>query len=290
MFDGVHKGHRALLNLLRDKAKSLGTESVVMTLEPHPRIILDGNGRSIRVLTSIDEKIELLEELGIDKLIVLPFSMEFSSMSVCDFTEKYLVDIIGVKHLIIGYDHHFGYRGCGDDVSISECAGRYGFGVDRVEALKEGDEVISSTLIRDLISGGSLQKANKLLGHPYLLKGQVVEGKRIGRLLGFPTANIAPDYPYKLIPADGVYAVEVLLGSSRYKAMLYIGPRPTIERNACKKTIEVNIFDFNDDIYRKNITVMFMHRLRGDRKFGSREQLLNQIIKDKAEAMRLLAR
>ncbi|MFO7851722.1 MAG: riboflavin biosynthesis protein RibF [Bacteroidota bacterium] len=289
MFDGVHKGHRVLLDLLRKKAKGLGAESVVLTLEPHPRIVLGGNGSSIRVLTSIGEKIELLEEIGIDKLLILPFSREFSRLSACEFTKKYLVDIIGVKHLIIGFDHHFGYRKCSEDVSISECAGKHGFGVDRVDALKEGGEVISSTLIRKLISGGSLQKANNFLGYPYFLRGRVVEGKKIGRLLGYPTANIAPDYPYKLIPADGVYAVEVELDTGNYKAMLYIGPRPTIERNRGKRTIEVNIFDFDDDIYDKDITVRFMHRLRGDRKFFSREELLRQIIKDKAEAMRLLA-
>ncbi len=289
MFDGVHRGHRVLLDALVSKARNLGTESVVMTLEPHPRIVLSGGDSSLRFLTSLDEKSELMEEAGIDKLVVIPFSMELSRMPACDFIKKYLVDIIGVDHLILGFDHHFGYRGYGNAVTITECAGTNGFGVDRLKPLKEGNEIISSTTIRELISAGLLDKANRLLGYPYLLKGKVVEGKKIGRMLGYPTANIDPDYPYKLIPADGVYAVEALLDSGNYKAMLYIGPRPTIERNTGKRTIEVNIFDFDDDIYSKNITVRFMHRLRGDKKFISRKQLLDQINKDKAEAMRLLA-
>ncbi len=288
MFDGVHRGHRALLESLISKAKNLGSESVVITLNPHPRIVLSGNDSSLRFLTSLEEKIDLMEEAGIDKLVVIPFSRELSRMPACDFIKKYLVDIIGVEHLIMGFDHHFGYRGYGDAVTVTECASNYGFSVNRQKPLKEGNEVISSTTIRELIIEGSLSRANRLLGYPYLLKGKVVEGKKIGRMLGYPTANIEPDYPYKLIPADGVYAVHVLLDSFSYNAMLYIGPRPTIEYNSGKRTIEVNIFDFDNDIYKKNITVRFLHRLRGDKKFSSREELLDQISKDKAESMRLL--
>ncbi|MBN1388426.1 MAG: bifunctional riboflavin kinase/FAD synthetase [Bacteroidales bacterium] len=288
MFDGVHRGHRALLNSLISRAESLGTESVVMTLDPHPRIVLSGNDSTLRFLTSLEEKRGLMEEAGIDKLVVIPFSLQLSRLHACDFVKKYLVDVIGVQHLILGFDHHFGYRGYSNAETVTECAARYGFSVDRLGPLKEGNEIISSTTIRELIADGSLDKANSLLGYPYLLKGKVVEGRKIGRMLGYPTANIEPDYSYKLIPADGVYAVEASLDSGNFKAMLYIGPRPTIERNSGKRTIEVNIFDFDNDIYRKNITVKFMYRLRGDKKFSSREQLLDQIIKDKAEAMRLL--
>jgi len=288
MFDGVHRGHRVLLDSLISRAKNYGSESVVMTLNPHPRIVLSGKDSSLRFLTSLEEKIELLEELGIDKLVVIPFSRTLSRMPACDFIKKYLVDIIGVEHLIMGFDHHFGYRGYGNATTVAECAANYGFTVDRQKPLKEGDEIISSTNIRELISAGSISIANSLLGYPYLLKGKVVEGKKIGRMLGYPTANIAPDYPYKLIPADGVYAVKAVLDSVNYKAMLYIGPRPTLESNSGKRTIEVNIFDFDKDIYRKNITVRFMHRLREDKKFNSSEQLLDQINKDKAEALRLL--
>ncbi len=289
MFDGVHRGHRALLDSVISKAKLIGADSVVMTLDPHPRIVLSGSGSSLRFLTSLDEKSQLMEEAGIDKLIVIPFTSELSRMPACDFVKKYLVDIIGAKHLVLGHDHHFGYRGYGNAVTINECAFSCGFGVERVKALKDGDKVISSTTIRELLSEGSLALANKLLGYSYLLKGKVVEGKKIGRLLGFPTANIDPDYSFKLIPADGVYAVEVILDTGIYKAMLYIGPRPTIERGKSKRTIEVNIFDFNDDIYSKDIMVSFKHRLRGDRKFSSREKLLAQIEKDKAESLRLLS-
>ncbi|MBS0010384.1 MAG: riboflavin biosynthesis protein RibF [Bacteroidales bacterium] len=289
MFDGVHRGHRALLDSLVSKADSLGVESLVITLDPHPRIVLSGGDSSLRFLTSLDEKGGLMEEAGIDKLLVIPFSMELSRMQACDFIRKYMVDIIGVQYLILGFDHHFGYRGQGNALTIADCAARYDFGVVRMEALKDKDMLISSTSIREMITAGELEQANKLLGYSYILKGKVVEGRKIGRLLGYPTANIAPDYPYKLIPADGVYAVEVTLDGIDHKAMLYIGPRPTIERYTGMRTIEVNIFNFNDDIYGKDISVCFRHRLRGDRKFSNKEELLDQISKDKDEAIRLLA-
>lgn len=290
MFDGVHRGHRILLDSVIDKAKLLGAESVVVTFNPHPRIVLSENNSSLRCLTSLDEKSQLMEEAGIDKLLVIPFSHELSRMAACDFVKKYIVDIIGAKHLILGHDHHFGYGGHGNAITINECSGSYSFTVERMKALKEGNRIISSTTIRELLSEGSLELANKLLGYSYLLKGKVVEGKKIGRLLGYPTANIDPDYSFKLIPADGVYAVEVILDSVIFKAMLYIGPRPTIESEKGRRTIEVNIFDFNDDIYGKDITVSFKHRLRSDRKFSSREKLLAQIEEDKAESLRLLSR
>lgn len=289
MFDGVHRGHKHLIDYLVGKARSLGGESVLITLEPHPRVVLAGDHSSPRFLTSLDEKRQLMEAVGPDKLMVIPFTRRLSRLSACDFIKDYLVDIIGVQHLVLGFDHQFGYRGYGNAETITGCADRYGFGVDRMEALKNRDLVISSTTIRDLISRGSLARANSLLGYPYLLKGRVVEGKKIGRLLGFPTANIAPDYKYKLIPADGVYAVEVSVDAAVYIAMLYIGPRPTIESKDGKRTIEVNIFDFDKDIYGKQIIIRFMHRLRGDRKFNSRELLLEQIRKDKAETLRLLS-
>lgn len=289
MFDGVHRGHKHLIDYLVSKAEKLGGESVIITLEPHPRIVLSGDDSSLRFLTSLEEKKELIEAAGPDKLIIIPFTRELSRLSACDFIKDYLVDIIGVEHLVLGFDHQFGYRAYGNAITVDECAAAYGFGVDRMEALKDRDLIISSTTIRNLISQGSLGKGNSLLGYPYLLKGRVVEGKKIGRLLGYPTANIVPDYKYKLIPADGVYAVEVSLDEGVYNAMLYIGARPTIEREGGKRSIEVNIFDFDDDIYGKPLTVRFMHRLRGDKKFNSREQLLEQIKKDKAETLRLLS-
>ncbi len=289
MFDGVHRGHKHLIDNLVSKAEKLGGESVIITLEPHPRIVLSDNNSSLRFLTSLDEKKELIEAAGPDKLVVLPFTRQLSRLTACDFIKDYLVDIIGIEHLVLGFDHQFGYGAHGNAETITGCAERYGFGVDRMEALKDRDLVISSTTIRNFISQGLLDRANSLLGYPYLLKGRVVEGRKIGRLLGYPTANIAPDYKYKLIPADGVYAVEVRVDAAVYNAMLYIGPRPTIEGNSGKRTIEVNIFDFDKDIYGKAIMLRFMHRLRGDRKFSSREQLLEQIRKDKAETLRLLS-
>ncbi len=288
MFDGVHRGHRYLLDSVVSRAEQMGGESVVITFEPHPRIVLSDDN-SLRFLTSIDEKCRLIEEAGIDKLIILPFSISLSRLPACDFVRIYLVEVIGVEHIVLGFDHHFGYRGYGKTITITECAKRYGFGVERLNGLKEGDEIISSTVIRELVKEGSLDAANELLGYSYLLKGKVIEGRKIGRVLGYPTANIAPAYDYKLIPGDGVYAVETILDQRVYKAMLYIGSRPTLQPETPERTIEVNIFDFDKDIYGTDIMVRFRYRLRGDRKFGTREELQAQIEKDKIESLRLLA-
>ncbi|MCF8223276.1 MAG: riboflavin biosynthesis protein RibF [Bacteroidales bacterium] len=288
MFDGVHRGHRVLIDHLREKANSIGGESVVITLEPHPGLVLSENQSSIRFLTSLEEKEKLLGRAGIDKLYVIPFSRSFSRLPACDFVKYYLVERLRIEHLILGFDHHFGYRGYGNKDTITECANKYGFGVDRMDALREGDEIISSSSIRNYLSSGRLHEANKLLGYRYTVSGSVVRGKRIGRLLGYPTANIVPGYKYKLIPADGVYAVKVSLDSKVYNAMLYIGPRPTIEKEKGERTIEVNIFEFNSDIYNKELRVEFHYMLRPDMRFSSRHDLIKQIEKDKAESLRLL--
>lgn len=287
MFDGVHRGHMRLLENVISRATATGGESVAITFEPHPRIVLSGGDINLRFLTSLDEKSALLKRTGLDHLIVLPFTQEIRMMSACDFVEKVLVRSIGLKHLVIGFDHHFGYRGAGDSTTLAQCAERFGFGVNRFEAVEEDGIIISSTVIRQLLEEGRLERANSLLGYDYIMHGKVVQGRKIGRGMGYPTANIEPGYPHKLIPADGVYAVEASIDSNMYKAMLYIGTRPTIESDG-ERVVEANLFGFDGDLYGKEISVRFRYRIRGDIKFSSRELLRQQISKDKEETLRLL--
>ena len=288
MFDGVHLGHRHLLNRVREVAAERGGESVAITFEPHPRVVLSDQTSSLRFLTSLEEKISLLSETGIDHLLVLPFTTEFSQISACDFIGEVLVKGIGVNHLVVGFDHQFGYRAGGDSITVSECAGKYGFTMERVEALMDNDKSVSSTTIRDSLVSGNLAEANRLLGYDYFLQGSVIEGKRIGRSIGYPTANLEPNYSFKLIPRNGVYAVEVVLEERLYKAMLYIGTRPTLDGADAVVSIEANLFDYHGDMYGKDIRIYFRKRLRDDIKFENKEMLREQIGIDKENTLKVL--
>ena len=288
MFDGVHLGHRSLLDAVIESARRLRGESVVITFEPHPRILLSSDSSGLRFLTSLDEKISLLGDYGIDHLYVLPFTKELSRLSACQFVENILVKEFNTRHLVVGFDHRFGRQGEGSGESVGECASKFGFSLERVGAFVKDKLTVSSTIIRNLITEGELSEANKLLGYDYFLKGTVIDGKRIGRSMGYPTANLKPDYSHKLIPSPGVYAVEVEFEGRIYKAMLYIGRRPTIEGDKGDISIEANLFDFEGDMYGKEISIYFRHRLRGDIKFENREILRKQIDKDKEDTIRLL--
>lgn len=288
MFDGVHRGHRALLSQVAGHARETGGVSVAITFDPHPRLVLSPGASEVRFLSSPGEKISLLEECGIDHLLIIPFNDEISRMSACSFTEKYLVEMLGADHLYMGYNHRFGHRGEGDDLSLSECVSSFGFGLTRIEAYKSEGEAVSSSLIRRYLEEGAMERANHLLGYSYLLHGKVVEGNRIGRLLGYPTANIESEYTYKLIPADGVYAADTSVEGVVYPSMLYIGTRPTIEE-AGERSVEVNLIGFNGDLYRKEMKIMVRNRIRGDIRFETREALRNQITLDRDETLRLLS-
>jgi len=288
MFDGVHRGHMSLIKAVISKARSISGDSVLITFEPHPRIVLSKEGMELKFLTGLEEKRDLLEKAGVDHLVVMPFTHEVSKISACDFVKKILVDKVIIHHLIMGFDHHFGHKGLGSHETILECAAKYGFGVSRIEALTDKDVTISSTTIRNWLTTGMLKEANDLLGYDYFLKGKVVQGKKLGSKMGYPTANIRPVYPYKLIPSEGVYAVEVLIESLKYKGMLYIGSRPTLEGWGGEMTVEVNIFDLGDDLYGRDLTIIFKHRLRGDMKFDNTESLYRQIENDKEDTLRLL--
>ena len=289
IFDGVHRGHRVLLDTVVNRAKITEGDSAVITFDPHPRLVVEKNKAKLSFLSTMAEKMTLLEKAHIGHLIIIRFTQEFSRMRACDFVTDILAEKVKTRHLIMGHDHHFGYRGEGNFETVNECAASMGFVVEQVPGLRSREGAISSSLIRDSLLRGDLDNANKWLGYCYSIKGQVVAGKRIGRKLGFPTANIKPDYRYKLIPADGVYAVGISVDGETKPGMLSIGTNPTVNRITGERCIEVNIFDFEKDIYGFEIEIIFRYRLRNEIRFDSVEQLAIQMEHDRAVAMKLLA-
>ena len=289
IFDGVHRGHRILLDTLVNRAASAGGESVVITFNPHPRLVLDKDKAKLSFLSDMDEKKQLLEKAHIGHLIIISFTPVFSRMNANDFVRNVLSNKVKTRYLVIGHDHHFGYQGEGNFKTVNKYASSMGFVVEQVRGLKSREGVISSSLIREALLTGNLDNANKWLGYCYSLKGQVVKGRGIGRRLGFPTANIKPCYRYKLIPADGVYAVEVKVNNEIKPGMLSIGTNPTVNMEPGKRSIEVNIFDFRKDIYGLEIEVLFRYRLRNEIRFENVEQLSLQMEQDREVSLNLLA-
>ncbi|MCK5906528.1 MAG: bifunctional riboflavin kinase/FAD synthetase [Flavobacteriales bacterium] len=285
-FDGVHIGHQAILSRLVEFAKKEKGESVLITFFPHPRMVLQKD-LSIKLLNTVSEKIALLNKTGIDHLLVFPFTKEFSRMSSMDFVRDILVNKIGTKKLVIGYDHQFGRNREGSFKHLQEFGPVYGFGVEEISALDIDDISVSSTKIRTaLIDNGDVKTASKYLGSFYHLSGNVVSGKRLGSKIGFPTANIRIEEDYKLIPKDGVYVVSLEIDRKFYKGMLNIGKRPTIEGK--DRTIEVNIFDFDKEIYNHEIKLCFIDRLRDEKKFESLDALKKQLSTDKINALKII--
>jgi riboflavin kinase/FMN adenylyltransferase len=288
IFDGVHRGHMALLDCLVSRAREENGESVVITFSPHPRLVLENNNSNLFFLTTIEEKKKLLENANVDHLIIIEFDNQFSKISACDFIKDILLEKIGAKHLIIGYNHHFGRKGEGDFNTIKECSEALGFRVEQVQRYHTEEGTISSSSIREALSKGKLDDANNWLGYSYSVSGTVIEGRKIGRSIGFPTANIKPDSQHKLVPCNGVYAVEVKLDEKVYPGMLSIGSNPTVNTDAGFRSIEVHIFNFDKDIYGERISVIFRKRLRDEKKFDNIEQLTEQMEHDKQDTLRLL--
>jgi riboflavin kinase / FMN adenylyltransferase len=288
IFDGVHRGHRALLDCLVLQSKEAKGESVVITFSPHPRLVLDQNPANLSFLTTMEEKKILLKKANIDHLIIIEFTNQFSKITACDFINEVLVKKIGTRHLIIGFNHHFGQSGAGDFNTIRKCAESLDFRVEQVQGLHTEEGAISSSAIREALLKGRVEEAASWLGYSYSISGTIIEGRRIGRLLGFPTANIKPDYKYKLIPANGVYVVEVKLDGMIYPGMMSIGSNPTVNIDASLRSIEVNILNFNSNIYGRSISVVFRKRLRDEIKFDNKEQLVEQMKLDKMQVLRLL--
>ncbi|HSH50871.1 MAG TPA: bifunctional riboflavin kinase/FAD synthetase [Bacteroidales bacterium] len=287
VFDGVHQGHLSILNKLNQVAKTEDGETVILTLWPHPRIVLNKDVHSLRLLNTIDEKKFLLAQTKIDHLIIIPFTKEFANLTACEFIEQYLVKKIGVKHLVVGYNHQFGKdRKAGYDF-LKECAQKYGFEIEKLDAKLVDNDSVSSTKIREFLALGHLDFANKYLGYEYFITGDVVEGNQIGRKIGFPTANIKVPEPYKQIPRDGVYAVRIQLNGDSFYGMLNIGTRPTVSSALRDKNIEVHIFDFNQKIYHQKIIVSFVQRIREEKKFNGLDELASQLEEDKKEVLKI---
>lgn len=292
VFDGVHLGHRMLLNRVTLEASRENADSVAVTFDPHPRIVLSGDPGHLSFLTDLEERTELLRSTGIGHLVVIPFTHELSRMTASEFLGSILCRHLGVRHLITGYNHHFGRRHEGDSNTVMECASRMDFRVTREDAYMIDGEAVSSSLIRKSLADGRIDKAAAMLGYDYFIRGSVVSGRRIGRNMGFPTANIAPVFEHKLIPRTGVYAVEVTIegAAEKHAAMLNIGHRPTIADSDGIRTIEVHLVDFSGDLYGRIVTVIFRHRLRDEMKFENVDALAAQLARDREMTLALLGR
>jgi riboflavin kinase / FMN adenylyltransferase len=285
-FDGVHLGHQKILARVREIASREKGETVVITFWPHPRLVLHPEDESLKLLNTFEEKASLLKDQKIEHLVRIPFTKEFSQLSSEEFIQKILVETIGTKKLVIGYDHHFGKNREGSFEQLKANAPRYGFEVEEIPRQDVDHVGVSSTKIRNALLHGDIETANHFLGRPYSLTGRVVAGDKIGRLMGFPTANIDVDTKYKLIPMFGIYAVTVKHVNETYGGMLYIGYRPTI--NGTKLNVEVNIFNFHKEIYGEELTVEFHKLIRNDEKFSDLEQLKVQLKADEKTAQQAL--
>lgn len=285
-FDGVHIGHRTILSRLKEIAQAVQGETVVITFWPHPRFVLSNYSEELKILSTIDEKIQLLSEQQIDYLIIIPFTLEFSNLSSQEFIQTILIDKIKTYRLVIGYDHRFGKNREGSFEYLKEHQSKLGFQVEEIPRKDLEHVGISSTKIREYLLSGKVFQASTYLGQPYFLNGKVIIGQQNGRKIGFPTANIEVSENYKLIPSDGVYAVKVFLKDHWYYGMLNIGFRPTLD--GAHKSIEVNIFDFHDDIYGAPITIHFLKLIREEVKFGSLADLKAQLIKDKEKTKAII--
>ncbi|MDA0315850.1 MAG: bifunctional riboflavin kinase/FAD synthetase [Bacteroidetes bacterium] len=285
-FDGVHVGHQKILNRLQELAQSKGGETVLLTYWPHPRLVLQPKNNSLRILSTFSEKISLLNAMGIDHLIILPFTKEFSQMSSEEFIEKILVDKIQTKTLVIGYDHRFGKNREGSFEYLQAHSHLFGFKIEEISRQDVDDLGVSSTKIRNALVKGDIKTANKYLGRSYRISGLVVKGQQIGRSIGFPTANIQVEDQYKLLPKDGAYAVHVEVNGLLYKAMLNIGDRPTVEGD--KKTIEAHLINFQGDLYGQVLTIYFEAFLREEKRFDSLDALKSQLMGDREQAIFIL--
>jgi riboflavin kinase/FMN adenylyltransferase len=285
-FDGVHIGHRKIIARLKELAGECGGETVILTFFPHPRMILNPEDESLKMINTINEKAALLEQLGVDHLIITPFSRDFSNQTPEDYIRDVLVNKIGTKKIVIGYDHRFGKDRQGGLNDLLELAPVYGFDVIEIPEQDINEVAVSSTLIRNALLNGAIELANTFLGYPFFITGKVGRGDQIGRKIGYPTANIMIEENYKLIPDDGIFSAKVNVNGITYKGMAYIGTRPTI--NGITRNIEVNIFDFDTEVYGAEVSMQFFNFVRGDIKFSNLDELIVQLGKDKDDVLALL--
>ncbi|MFA8450223.1 MAG: bifunctional riboflavin kinase/FAD synthetase [Bacteroidales bacterium] len=281
-FDGVHIGHQYILKKMVEIAKKTKGETVVITFFPHPRTVIHADSKNLKFITTQKRKQKLIESLGIDHLIIIPFTKEFSKIRSEEFIRNFVVEYIHPKRLIIGYDHHFGKNRIGDFKMLYDLGEKYSFKVDRIPPQDVENIAVSSTKIRKALTLGKVKKANQLLGHHYGFSAYVVHGDQIGRSIGFPTANLDLDPCYHLLAVKGVYSCLVEIDNIQYKGMANIGIRPTLNKKDL--TYEVHIFDFNEDIYDKKISIYFVDRLRDEIKFDNLDALKNQLKLDEKDA------
>ena len=284
-FDGVHIGHKKILEQLVETAKKTNCESLVLTFFPHPRMVLQ-NDSNIKLLNTISEKAKLLENLGLDNLIIHPFDENFANLSARAFVKSILVDCFQIKKIIIGHDHRFGKNRAANIDDLIVFGKLYDFNVEQISSQEINEISVSSTKIRNALFDGNIKLANKFLGNNYIISGKVVKGKQLGRTIGFPTANINVQEYYKLIPKAGVYAIKSIWKNKIIFGMMNIGFNPTVAGKS--QTIEVYFFDFNEDIYDQNITISFIDRLRDEQKFDSVELLKKQLQLDEVKAMAII--
>ncbi len=285
-FDGIHIGHQKILKDLIKMAKKEGKKSVLLTFFPHPRMVLQKDNK-ILLLNTIEEKSGLLEKMGLDYLIIHPFSKEFSRLTALDFVRDILVNKLNTSRLIIGYDHHFGKNREGNIHQLKEYSLLYDFKVEEIPAQDIDDVSVSSTKIRTALKEGNLKTANNYLGYHYMLNGTVVSGKKLGGTIGFPTANLEIKEPYKLIPKTGVYIIKTHINTVLYTGIMNIGFNPTVLGK--HQTVEAHLFDFNEDLYGKEIMIEFIYFLREEHKFESIEELVVQLNIDKENAISYLS-
>ncbi|MCW5908324.1 MAG: bifunctional riboflavin kinase/FAD synthetase [Chitinophagales bacterium] len=286
-FDGVHKGHQKIISRINRIASEIAGESIIITFHPHPRIVIHPEDKSLRLLNTLEEKIELLEKYAVDNLVVVPFSRDFSEQEADEYIRNFLVNSFKPACIVIGYDHKFGKNRSGDYTLLEKMKTQYGYRLEEITKQTLADIDISSTKIRAALNCGNVPLANELSGHPYTLSGMVVKGLQNGRKLGFPTANIQCSDSFKLIPKCGIYAVKVRHQQMVYNGMLSIGYNPTFEGK--EQTIEVNILNFDKEIYGETLTLEFVQYLRDEKKFNSVEELIEAIKEDERQTRQLLA-
>ena len=284
-FDGVHKGHQKVFNKVINASKLSNLSSVVLTFFPHPRIILN-KYNDVKMIDTLDEKIDHLEKIGIDHLIIHPFDKKFSLLSADQFIKEYLVDKLKLKHIIIGYDHRFGKGREASITDLKEYSSEFNFVVDEIDAQEIEKIAVSSTKIRKSINEGDLETTRVYLGRFFSLTGKVVKGDGLGKQIDYPTANIKIEENYKIIPKDGVYYIKTTIDNKLYNGMMNIGHRPTI--GSKEKSIEVNLFNFNRDIYDKIISINVIKKIRDEKKFSSIEALKAQLAKDQEHCLKLI--
>lgn len=287
-FDGVHLGHRQIFKTLNEIAISRNLRKVAVTFEPHPRIVLSGDKPEVKILTTSGEKLRYFEELGVDVVYIIEFTRKFAETSAVDFYKDYLLSKIGMLHLVIGYDHSFGKNREGTFDTIKYLSAEHNFGYTKVEQYSVGNEIVSSSLIRKYLNTGQIASAAKFLGYNYSIDGKVISGDKRGQKIGFPTANIKVENSHKLIPAVGVYAVKVIIDFASYYGMMNVGYRPTVKEKG-NLLPEIHIFDFDEDIYDKEISVEFLSFIREEKKFNSIDDLKFQLQKDKENVQKNLS-